>query len=193
VEQTAAAVPHGPGLNSSISPSGPTHARLEPLAESDFETLTRLAGTIWRSHYSAIVGPAQIEYMLAGRYTPDRLREYLGSSERWMELLKLDDETIGYCSYARSAVPGEMKLEQLYLLQQHRGKGLGAMMLRRVESQARSQGLGVLMLQVNKRNTGALELYRKSGFSVREAAVFDIGNGYYMDDYVMAKPLEPPA
>jgi diamine N-acetyltransferase len=168
-------------------------ARLEPLTESDFEILARLAGTIWRSHYSAIVGAAQIDYMLAGRYTPDRLREYLGSSERWMELLKLGDEAIGYCSYTRSAVPGEMKLEQLYLLQQHRGKGLGAMMLRRVEAQARSQGLRVLMLQVNKRNTEALEVYRKAGFSVREAAVFDIGNGYYMDDYVMAKPLESAA
>lgn len=191
MEQTAAAVPHGAGLSANIAPSAPTQARLEPLSASDFETLARLAGTIWHSHYSAIIGPAQIDYMLAGRYTPDRLREYLGSSERWMELLKLGHEAVGYCSYTRSAVPGEMKLEQLYLLQQHRGKGLGAMMLRHVEAQARAQGLGVLMLQVNKRNTGAIELYRKSGFSVREAAIFDIGNGYYMDDYVMAKRLEP--
>jgi diamine N-acetyltransferase len=168
-------------------------ARLEPLSEADFLTVSQLAGMIWRSHYTPIIGPAQVDYMLVGRYTPERLRLYLGANDRWMELLKLGEEAVGYLSYAHAAARDEMKLDQLYLLQQHRGKGLGALMMRRVESQARAQGRSVLILQVNKRNTEAIELYRKSGFVVREAAVFDIGGGYVMDDYVMAKSLSPAA
>ena len=66
-------------------------------------------------------------------------------------------------------------------------------MLRHVESQARDQGMASLMLTVNKHNAGSIAVYRKAGFTVREEARFDIGNGFVMDDYVMEKRLAPAA
>jgi ribosomal protein S18 acetylase RimI-like enzyme len=63
------------------------------------------------------------------------------------------------------------------------------MMLRHVEERARERGCRSLVLQVNKRNDIAVAFYRKAGFSVREEAVFDIGGGFVMDDYVMEKAL----
>lgn len=170
-----------------------THARLDAMTATDFETLARLAEAIWRSHYAKIIGSAQIDYMLAERYTPEELRLYLNADDRWLMLLRTDSPTgsraIGYCSYALTDDPGEMKLEQLYLLPEHYGKGLGKLMLLRVEEQARMQGRRTLMLQTNKRNDIAIAFYRKAGFTVREEAVFDIGNGFVMDDYVMEKVL----
>lgn len=55
-----------------MNPSQPTstHARLDALTAADFETVARLAEAIWRAHYSKIIISAQIDYMLAGRYTP---------------------------------------------------------------------------------------------------------------------------
>jgi diamine N-acetyltransferase len=47
------------------------------------------------------------------------------------------------------------------------------------------------MLTVNKGNEGSIAIYRKSGFSVRESVVFNIGNGYVMDDFIMEKRLPP--
>lgn len=164
-------------------------AVLVPLTEADFEPLARLADTIWRAHYGPLIGLAQVEYMLKGRYTPEKLRTYLGASDRWLRLLKLDGERIGYCSYSLTATPGEMKLEQLYLLESFKGRGLGGLMLRHVEAEARAHGCATLMLTVNKGNTGSIAVYKKSGFTVREEAVFDIGNGFVMDDYVMEKRL----
>jgi ribosomal protein S18 acetylase RimI-like enzyme len=167
--------------------------RLEPLTSADLDTVAQLAATIWRAHYARIVGLAQVDYMLAERFTRDHLRAYLQAPDRWLDLLRLEGEAIGYCSYARTALPGELKLEQLYLLQRFRGRGLGALMLHHVESRAREQALSVLILQVNKRNFEAIELYRRCGFTLREAAVFDIGGGYVMDDYVMHKTLPATA
>ena len=164
-------------------------ARLDAMTEADFETVARLGETIWRSHYPKMITMVQIDYMLAGRYTPDKLRRYLGADDRWLELLWLAGKPVGYCSYARTSTPGEMKLEQLYLLQECQGKGLGGLMLRHVEAQARRYGLSALMLQVNKRNADSIAIYRKAGFTVREEATFDIGNGFVMDDYVMEKTL----
>ena len=170
-------------------PGNNLSATLEPITEADFDTLARLGETIWRSHYSSIISMAQIDYMLSGRYTPENLRAYLRADDRWLELLRLDGGPVGYCSYALSATPGEMKLEQIYLLEECRGKGLGGLMLRHVEARARQRGCRVLMLTVNKHNAGSIAVYRKSGFSLREEAAFDIGNGFVMDDYVMEKLL----
>ena len=164
-------------------------AVLVPLTEADFEPLAQLAEEIWRAHYGPLIGLPQVEYMLKGRYTPERLRTYLNAPDRWLRLLRLDGETLGYCSYALTATPGELKLEQLYLLEAFKGRGLGGLMLRHVEAEARARGCGTLMLTVNKGNAGSIAVYQKSGFTVREEAVFDIGNGFVMDDYVMEKRL----
>jgi ribosomal protein S18 acetylase RimI-like enzyme len=165
------------------------HARLDAMTAADFENLARLGETIWRSHYTRIIGSAQIDYMLAERYTPDKLRLYLNADDRWLMLLRINGQAVGYCSYASTDDPNEMKLEQLYLLPELHGKGLGKLMLRHVEEQTRVRGCSTLTLQTNKRNAAAIAFYRKAGFTVREAAVFDIGNGFVMDDYVMEKVL----
>ncbi len=162
--------------------------RLDPLSERDFGTVAKLADTIWRSHYSSMISMAQIDYMLDGRYVPERMLPYLDSDQRWMWVLRVDGEPAGYCSCSLSD-DDAMKLEQLYLLSTQKGKGLGGLMLRHVEAHARSLTRPRLYLTVNKGNTGSIAIYRKSGFVVREEAVFDIGNGYVMDDYVMEKRL----
>ncbi len=162
--------------------------RLDPLAESDFDTVAKLADTIWHAHYSTMISTAQIAYMLDGRYVPERMREYLESDQRWMWVLRVDGTPAGYCSCSLGD-DAAMKLEQLYLLSTHKGKGLGGAMLDHVQAHARALGRSRLYLTVNKGNTDTIAIYRKSGFVVREETVFDIGNGYAMDDYVMEKQL----
>ena len=164
--------------------------RLEPLTPAEFPTVARLGEAIWRSHYTPIIGAAQVEYMLASRYTSEKLSRYLDSDERWLQLLKLSGEPVGYCSYARTDRPDELKLEQLYLLPQHKGKGLGGFMLRHVEAEGRRLGFRVLMLTVNKNNTDSIAIYKKTGWTLRGEIVIDIGHGFVMDDYVMEKRLD---
>jgi diamine N-acetyltransferase len=164
-------------------------AILRDLTEADFATLRTLGETIWRQHYSAIISMAQIDYMLAGRYTPEKLQAYIGTQDRWLKLLVVDGEVVGYCSFANTENPIELKLEQLYLSAEFKGQGLGGFMLRHVEEHALSHGKSLLMLTVNKHNIDSIAIYRKSGFTVREEKVFDIGNGYVMDDFVMQKIL----
>jgi ribosomal protein S18 acetylase RimI-like enzyme len=165
------------------------NARLKALTEDDFKAVASLGTTIWRSHYSKIVSMAQIDYMLAERCAPEHLRSYLDSEIRWFEILWVGEKPVGYCSYSLDSNYSEMKLEQIYLLEEYRGKGLGGLMIRHVEAEARKKNIRLLMLQVNKHNKVSIAIYRKAGFQVREEAIFDIGNGYFMDDYVMEKTI----
>lgn len=166
-----------------------TEITLSPLTDADFAGLKALAESIWRAHYIKIISAEQIEYMLRGRYTPQNLARYIGSDQRWLQLLRVDGVLGGYCSYARTENLMELKLEQLYVLPALHGKGHGGLMLRHVEERAAALGCNTLVLSVNKQNHSSIAVYQKRGFTIREEAVFEIGNGYVMDDYVMEKRL----
>ena len=171
----------------------PADRTLAPVTEPEFPVLRELADTIWRQHYAGIISAAQIDYMLAGRFSDEALREHVRAAGRWLELLRVSGTPVGYCGYELASIDGEeraaadMKLGQLYVLDSHRGMGLGRFMLGHIEGRARELGRRLLWLQVNKRNTGAIGFYRAAGFEVIRDAVFEIGGGFVMDDYVMAK------
>jgi diamine N-acetyltransferase len=44
-------------------------------------------------------------------------------------------------------------------------------------------------LQVNRRNAGAISAYERCGFAIRERGDFPIGDGFVMEDFVMARDL----
>jgi RimJ/RimL family protein N-acetyltransferase len=61
--------------------------------------------------------------------------------------------------------------------------------LQQVEGEVRTGGARRLILSVNKRNTKAITAYKRNGFVIVESVVTDIGGGFVMDDYVMARDL----
>ncbi|UTH72898.1 GNAT family N-acetyltransferase [Chromobacterium sp. IIBBL 290-4] len=164
-------------------------ATMDYLTEQDFDTVARLGGEIWRRHFLGMITAEQIEYMLASRYVPEKLSLYLHAPDRWFRLLRMDGEPSGYFSYALAKRPGEMKLEQLYLLERLRGQGWGGKMMDEAERAARALGCDTLMLTVNRHNAAAIAVYQKRGFEVRGEVAADIGNGFVMDDFVMQLAL----
>jgi ribosomal protein S18 acetylase RimI-like enzyme len=170
----------------------PSTSTLSPLQPSDFGTIAALARRIWLAHYISIVSKEQIEYMLGGRFTPENLARYVDATDRWFDVLRTDGAVVGYCSHALLAV-NEVKLEQLYLLPELHGLGLGKRMMVHIEAHARALGRDTLVLQVNKRNTKAASVYLRGGFEVREEVCVDIGAGYFMDDFILQKRLGGPA
>lgn len=162
---------------------------IEPLREADIPALVALARDTWFKHYPSIITTAQIEYMLAQRYSDDVIRAQLADPDVWWDKLLLGGELAAFAQYERSDPPGTLKVDKLYARHELRGQGLGSALLRHIEDEARAMGCSRLKLQVNKNNASAIGVYRKNGFAVVESAVFDIGNGFVMDDYVMVKEL----
>jgi len=162
---------------------------VRPMVEADTAALRALAEEIWLDHYPDIIGRAQIEYMLEQRYSSDVLRAELGQAGLWWDLLLIDDVPKGYSSYFLEPQGAEMKLDKLYLHRSLRGLGYGRMMLERLLATARIHGCRKVALAVNKRNTDSIAAYRKWGFAVERAVVKEIGGGFVMDDYVMARSV----
>lgn len=158
--------------------------------KEELPAVQRLAARIWRAHYPGIVTDDQIDYMLERGYALDVLEGFLDApASRGFEVAKAGAEIIGFAAWYVTERADEAKLDKLYVLQSQQRLGVGRRLVGRVEDQAARAGARGLILNVNRNNVQAIRAYEKYGFTVREAVVVDIGNGFAMDDYVMAKAI----
>ncbi len=162
---------------------------IEPLADGDIEAVAALARGIWHAHYPGIISVAQIEYMLAQRYDPAVIRAELARPDVWWFVLRLDGGIAAYMALQLEPGGETMKIDKLYVRPDLQRRGCGGRLIGQAEAVARREGCRELVLAVNRNNANAIAAYRKHGFVLREAAVKDIGGGFVMDDYVMAKKL----
>ena len=160
--------------------------RITALTAGDVDEMCALAATIWRAHYPAIISAAQIEYMLAQRYSPAVVREELARGDLWWDKLSVNGRMAGFASYFLLHNARSMKLDKLYVHTAYQRRGYGRMLIDRAVTMARAYGCDALTLAVNKRNESALAAYAKHGFAIAESVVKDIGGGFVMDDYVMS-------
>jgi diamine N-acetyltransferase len=157
---------------------------------ADIPVVQRLAHVIWHRHYPAIIPGAQIDYMLERGYSDAALAHFLDAPGAGLALATVDKQPVGFAAWCEGDGARTTKLDKLYVLHDWHRHGLGRRLIAHVERQARANGSDTLVLNVNKRNLSSIEAYRHCGFSLREAVVVDIGHGFVMDDYVMAKRLD---
>jgi len=155
----------------------------------DIPAVRRLADVVWRAYYPGIVPLAQIDYMLARGYSDEALAKLVRDEGAGLALARVDGALSGFAAWHRSGEPATTKLDKLYVLPALHGHGLGRALIGHVEAAARRDGARALILNVAKRNVKAIAAYHACGFATREPTVVDIGQGFFMDDYIMAKPL----
>ena len=159
--------------------------RLIPVQTSlQRERLARLAEAIWREHYTPILGPEQVAYMVANYQSYEAIGERISQGERYWLMLEVD-KPVGYCAF--SLEEDALFLSKLYVAAPYRGRGLAAQALRELERVAREAGLKRIYLHVNRGNGASIAAYRALGFAVEREIDTDIGQGFAMNDYIMAK------
>ena len=149
--------------------------------------IAELARVVWRAHYPGIISSEQIEYMLGRMYDHAVMRDEMKTGIAY-DCLWAKAALIAFASYG-PINQSEMKLYKLYVHPERQRHGCGTQLLHHVEDIARGRGFKALCLTVNKANEKAIAAYQKNGFTVRESVVVDIGGGFVMNDYVMAKAL----
>lgn len=161
---------------------------IETAAIEDFIGIRRVVHDVWPVAYKTVITPQQIDYMLRMMYDDESLRRQMLAENCEFILAKLNDEIVGFASYSEIA-SGEFKLHKLYVLTSQQGKSTGRKLLDEVCNRATKHGGKKLELQVNKKNEPAINFYHRNNFTIDHDDVFDIGNGFVMDDYIMVKNL----
>jgi GNAT superfamily N-acetyltransferase len=161
---------------------------ITPIHPDGIDELITIARRIWHAHYPGIITLEQIEYMLDAGYDREVIRtEMERQGITWLQI-RDGAGLIGFASLGPHGA-GVMKLHKLYVLPEYHGRGIGASALLEVEAIARGTGASRLVLNVNKHNAKAIRAYQRAGWTVAEEVCIDIGAGFVMDDYIMAKEL----
>jgi GNAT superfamily N-acetyltransferase len=168
---------------------------------SDRAFIRSVSERTWPSTYGHIISQEQIDFMLDWMYSDDSLEKQMHTGcEFYIASIKKENEeweAVGFCSVSEEINDGssqieinqieinkQHKLNKLYVLPAAQGTGAGKALLNQAIEVAKAAGSSSIFLQVNKLNT-AYTFYLKHGFIKEVEFKFDIGNGFFMDDYVM--------
>jgi diamine N-acetyltransferase len=158
---------------------------------ADVETIIALAEAIWWPTYSPILAAEQLQYMLDTIYSAAQISKQIQNREQIYMLLLEGGEPVGFASYSPRPENADIyKLHKLYCLVTNHKRGYGKMLVQAVENAVTTAGKHILELNVNRHNP-AIGFYEKLGFSIAATEDIDIGNGYWMNDYIMRKELIP--
>lgn len=152
----------------------------------DIPLIRELCFKIWPQTYAPILSKDKIDYMLQYMYSAESLQKQISAGSQFIFVYD-DDTPIGYAAYL-SKGNGVFKLDKIYVLQSQQGKGVGRFVIQYIIDEIKKQNAKALQLQVNYDNK-AKAFYEKLGFAVIDYQDFDIGNGFFMNDYVMEKKL----
>ncbi len=157
--------------------------------ENEISIIQDLANTIWPLAYGNIISEGQIKYMLNLMYDKDALKQQIEQGHQFILAVENVDY-IGFASYSPKVNDEKSiyRLHKIYILPNHPTRGIGTFLLNYIIQNCKIQKAKFLELNVNKYNS-AIEFYTKKGFAILREEVIDIGNGYVMDDYVMALSL----
>ena len=152
----------------------------------DIQLIRELTFKVWPQTYASIISQQQIDYMLDLMYSEASLKKQMEDGSQFI-LVCDDDEPVGFASF-RETETAVYKLHKIYIISSQQGKGTGKFVIDYIIHEIKQVAATALQLQVNRHNK-ARSFYEKLGFAVIEEADFDIGNGYFMNDYVMEKKL----
>jgi ribosomal protein S18 acetylase RimI-like enzyme len=161
---------------------------LRKAKEADLPIISDLAERIWPDTYSAYISDEQLRYMLDMMYNQGELLGQLQKGHIFL-IAEDGDREVGFASF--SVVDSETngyKLHKIYVLPEMHGKGVGKILMNEVVNLIRRSGGKTLQLNVN-RNNKAKDFYEKAGFRIKETIDLDLGNGFFMNDYIMEKAL----
>lgn len=154
---------------------------LKKALATDIDFIYNLARDIWQQTYVETIGQEQVDYMLDLFYSPIALNASLENGHQ-LYLIIIEGQRSGYLDIENRG--HDYFIHKIYLKNQGQRKGLGSKVLEEIIQELIPPGSD-LRLHVNRQNYKAINFYFKNGFTIEALGDFDIGNGYFMNDFVM--------
>ena len=156
----------------------------------DLQVIHNMAEVVFRETYKTILSPDQMEYMMDWMYSLANLEKQVSQGHTYY-IAWVGQEPQGYLSVRKDCVESDgtevWHLEKIYVMPSAQGTGLGGKLLDTAKQHVRdnkSTQIARIELNVN-RNNPAVGFYKHQGLKILRQGDFPIGNGYYMNDYIM--------
>ena len=167
-----------------------------PASVKDIPVIQHIAALTWPDAYAEILSARQVGYMLNMMYNTTTLRRQMEEEGHHFFLFYKDAQPVGFAGispvdYKSNSIPqrkNTWKLHKLYVLPSSHKTGAGKALMEKCFSVAKENNGDSIILNVNRQNP-SYKFYLNKGFEVLEEIELDIGEGFFMTDYIMGKPL----
>lgn len=156
--------------------------RFKRIDADELEAVRIIAYATWPQTYEPILGKEQVDYMLNLLYSREALLK-LYEEGNFFYLIYKDLDPIGFASFG-AIEKDTWHLHKIYILPQYQSIGAGKALLDFVINKVRSLNARKLTLNVARLNKARF-FYEKIGFVIVKEVDDNIGNGFFVQDYIM--------
>lgn len=154
----------------------------------DCTLIQSLAQQVFPATYASILSPGQIDYMMEWMYSPENIRKQMYEGHVYLLAYK-EDKAIGYVS-VQPQKKDVFHLQKIYVLPDYQGTHCGSFLFGEAIHYIKEIHSTPCTMELNvNRHNKALHFYERMGMKKLREGDFPIGNGYYMNDYIMGLEL----
>lgn len=156
---------------------------------NDIHLIHEMAWVVFPHTYKEILTPEQIDYMMEWMYSEDSLHKQMEEDGHIYYLAFKGDAPAGYLSIQPE---GEhvFHLQKIYVLPSFQGMKLGKQLFGQAIKAIKELHPAPCQMRLNvNRQNKALAFYERMGMVKVDEGDFPIGNGYYMNDFIMGMDI----
>lgn len=156
---------------------------------TDIPKIREMAAVVFPDTYKDILLPDQVVYMMEWMYSEESLHKQMEEEGHIYYIAYCDEVAVGYLSIQPEG-KGVYHLQKLYVMGLHQGKRIGQRLYEHAVRTVKELHPAPCQMRLNvNRENKALAFYEKMGMTKVGEGDFPIGNGYYMNDYIMGVEL----
>jgi|SRR5574344_243740 diamine N-acetyltransferase len=152
----------------------------------DIPSIRALAQTTFYHTYESILTTDQMDFMFDWMYSNESLHKQMQELQHTFYLYLSNKQLLGFASIEQQD-DQLFHLHKLYINPDTQQKGAGRTLIQTIFSHAKEHAKNrpcIVELNVNRHNK-ALKFYEKMGMHIHTQGDFEIGNGYFMNDYIL--------
>lgn len=154
----------------------------------DIPVIHKLAEEVFPATYDDILTPEQIDYMMDWMYSPENLCKQMEEGHIYYIAYE-GSEAAGYVSI-QSEGKDLFHLQKIYVLPRFQKNHVGKLLFRQAIRAIKELHPEPCRMELNvNRKNPALGFYEHMGMQKVREGDFPIGNGYYMNDYIMGMDI----
>ena len=168
--------------------------RITQATESEIHVIKSMADVVFRNTYSSILTAEQVEYMMEWMYSKQSLEKQFSDLNSFF-ITWCNRIPVGYMSIQKESITEDnitvYHLHKLYVMPEWQGRGVGELLFKKACEYAthnKNSAKARIELNVNRYNK-AVGFYLRMGMKIACEGDFPIGEGFYMNDYIMSLEL----
>ena len=167
---------------------------IREVVENEVDLLRSIAIPTFENTYAQFNDPANFATYLKSAFDRTKLLQEIKDVESAYYFCLDNDQIVGYFKINQGSQQTHrqdqesIEIERIYVLEQHKRKGIGAFMIHWVIQYAFKQNKQYVWLGVWEKNVSAISFYKKMGFRQEGELIFQLGDDP-QTDYLMIKKV----